>query len=62
MLLVDADHASLRVDERSAAVPRVDRRVRLDVDHRILGPELAGDGAYDPHRHRVLELERAPES
>ena len=43
----DADQPSFGVDQRSTAVARVDGRVGLDVDHRIFGRQLAGDGTDD---------------
>ena len=49
------------VDERPAAVARVDRRVGLHVDHRVFRLELPRHGAHDAHRHRVVEAERAAE-
>ena len=58
---VDADDSPFGVDERAAAVARVDRRVGLHVDHRIFGLELPCHGAHDAHRDRVLEPERAAE-
>ena len=58
---VDADHAARGVHQRSAAAAGVDRRVGLDVDHRVVGLELPADRAHDAHRHRVVEAERAAE-
>jgi hypothetical protein len=58
---VNADKTSADVDERSAAAARIDRRVRLHVDHRRLRPQLAGDGADDPEGDRVVQTERAAE-
>ena len=49
------------VHQRAAAAARVDRRVGLDVDHRVVGFELAADGAHHAHRHGVVETERAAE-
>jgi hypothetical protein len=49
------------IDEGSAAVAGVDGGVRLDVDHRRVRLELAGDRADHAHRDRVLEPQRAAE-
>jgi hypothetical protein len=58
---VEPHHASLRVDQRAAAVARVDRGVGLHVDHRVVGLELARHRAHDAEARRVLEPERAAE-
>ena len=54
---VDADHLPAEVEERTAAVARVDRRVRLDEVVVRTGAELAPLGADDPHRDGVTEAE-----
>ena len=58
---VDPDDAALAVDERSAAVSRVDRCIGLDVDHPVVRADLSRDRAHDPEGHGVLEPQRAPE-
>ena len=58
---IDADDVAGSIDERAAAIARIDRRVRLDVNHRVLGLELPRDGAHDAHRDGVLEAEGASE-
>ncbi len=58
---VDADQPAAEIDERTAAAPRVDRRIGLHPDHRRLRLELACDGADNPQRDRVGEPERAAE-
>src|SRR5207249_12228294 len=50
------------VHERSSAVPRIYGGVGLDVNHRVLGAQLARYGADDPHAHRILEPQRASKS
>ena len=52
---VDADEPALGVDQRPAAVARIDGRVGLDVDHRVVGLELPRHRADDAQRHRVVE-------
>jgi hypothetical protein len=42
----------------STAVPRVDRRVGLHVDHRGFRLELARDSTDDPERHGILKAQR----
>src|SRR6185503_7452861 len=58
---VDANDVSIHVDERASAVARIDRRVGLDVDHRIIGLELSGHGADDTEAHRAVQPHRAAE-
>ena len=58
---VDPDHFPVHVHERTAAVARVDGRVRLQVDHRVVRLELPRDGADHAKRHRAVEAHRAPE-
>ena len=57
----DAHQAPLGIDQRPAAVPGIDRRVGLDVDHRVFRRELPRDGAHHPEGDRGLEPERAAE-
>ena len=56
---VDPDDPAAQIDQRSAAIARVDRRVGLHVNHRRLAIELPRDRAHDAERHRVVESERA---
>ena len=56
---VDPDHVPFGVHQGATAVTRIDRRVRLYVDHRVFRLELASDCADDSHRDRVFEPERA---
>ena len=58
---VDAHQLAGGVHQRTAAAARVDRRVGLDVDHRVVGLELPSHRAHHAHRHRVVEAERAAE-
>ena len=58
---VDADQPALGIDQRAAAVARIDGRVGLDVDHRVFRRQLARDGADDAERDRRVEAERAAE-
>ncbi len=58
---VDADDVSVHVDQRASAVARIDGRVGLDVDHRIVGLELSRDGADDAEAHRAVQPHRAAE-
>ncbi len=58
---VDAYQLAGGVHQWTAAAPRVDRRVGLDVDHRVVGLELPSHRAHHAHRHRVVETERAAE-
>jgi hypothetical protein len=58
---VQTDETSLRVDEWTAAVAGIDRRVGLHVDHWRVGLELPRDRADDTERHRVLQAQRAAE-
>ena len=51
----DADQPAFRIDQRPAAVARIDRRVGLDVDHRIFRRQLPRHGADHAQRHRGLE-------
>ncbi len=56
---VDADNLSLQIDQRPAAVARIDRRIGLQVDHRIFALELPRDGADHAERDRAGETQRA---
>jgi hypothetical protein len=58
---VDPDDFSVHVHERTAAVARVDGRVRLQVDHRVVRLELPRDGADHAKRHGAVEPHRAAE-
>ena len=58
---VDAYDVAGSIDERAAAITRIDRRVRLDINHRVLGLELPCDSAHDAHRDGVLEAKGTPE-
>ncbi len=56
---VDADHPALDVDERAAAVARVDRRVGLDVDHRVFRADLPRGGAHHTEAHGIGQTQGA---
>lgn len=58
---VNANEAAFGVDKRSATIAWVDGGVRLNVDHGVIGPDLAGDGADDAHGDGVFEAEGAAE-
>ena len=58
---VNTDEAAFGVDEGSAAVAGIDGGVGLDVDHGVIGSDLAGDGADDAHGDGVFEAEGAAE-
>src|SRR6266567_1279217 len=55
---VDPDYVAIRVQQRPAAVTGINRRVSLDVDHRIIRLDLAPNRADDAETHRVLETQR----
>ena len=40
---VDSNDVSMRINQRTAAVSRVDRCVRLKIDHPVFGSKLAGN-------------------
>ena len=52
---VDPDQFAVDVDERTAAVPVIDRCVGLHVDERAVRIRLPRDRAHDAHRHGVLQ-------
>ena len=56
---VDSDEPALDVHERPAAAAGVDGRVGLQVDHGIVGAELAGHGAQHAEGDRAVEAEGA---
>lgn len=56
---IDADDAAFGVDEGAAGVAGVDGGVGLDVDHRVVGFELARGGGNDAEGHGVIEAEGA---
>src|SRR5206468_7904242 len=58
---VDTDHLSLHVDQGTAAVARIDRRIGLQEALKLL--QIAANvftalGADDPCRHGVIQVER----
>ena len=55
---VDAHHAALRIDQRTAAVAGIDGRVGLDVRQKIVGMELARGGTDDTHADRSFQAPR----
>ena len=59
---VDANQLTSDVDERAAAVARIDRGVGLNEDHGVVVIGLSGDGADHAHRHRVAKAFRTAES
>src|ERR1700756_58668 len=52
---IDADHRAVHVDQRSAAVSRIDRSVSLYVGEGLARICLAGERAYDSHGDGVLQ-------
>src|SRR5580704_15723243 len=54
---VDADHFSANVQQRSAAVARIDRRVSLNKALKLGADRTASGGADDARRYRFLESE-----
>src|SRR4051812_47921400 len=52
---INADKVAFAVDQWSAAVTRVDRRVGLNVNHRIVGLRLAPDSTDDALGECVIE-------
>ncbi len=58
---VDADQAAVSIDQRTAAAPRVDGRVGLEIDHRIVWSQLPCHGTHDAHGHGVLQSSGTPE-
>jgi hypothetical protein len=59
---VDAHNTAICIKQRSAAISRIDGRVGLDINHRIVRLELPGNGADNPHRDRVGQTQRVAES
>ncbi len=55
---VDAYHAPLGVDQRTAGVAGIDGRIRLNIGRHVVRVELAGHRAHHSHRHRIAEPER----
>ena len=63
---VDPDHLAVEVDQRTARVARVDRRVGLDESPRSCRHAehvsvISADGRDDARGHRLLEAERRPD-
>src|SRR5690349_5824726 len=58
---VDADHTAVGIEKRASAVAGVDRRVGLNVDHGIVGLDLARHGTHDAHGHRICQAKRVAE-
>ncbi len=54
---VDSHHAALRVDQRASAVAGINRRIGLDVGHRIVRLQQARGGTDDAHAHRALKAQ-----
>ncbi len=52
---VDADHLTQQVEQRAAAVARVDRGIGLDEIVVRTSSDRPGLRAHDAHRHRVAE-------
>src|SRR3974390_634318 len=55
---VDADHTSVDVDQRAAAVARIDGRVGLNVGGRVLVAHLPRRRTYHTHGHGVFQALR----
>jgi hypothetical protein len=58
---VDADDRPVGVDQRAAAVARIDRCVRLHVDHRVIGFDLPRHRAHDAERDAAFQAEGTAE-
>src|SRR5437879_12843566 len=56
---IDADRLTSPVDQRTAAVPRIDVRVRLDEAAIRLQFDLAVEGAHDADGGRLIKAEGA---
>jgi hypothetical protein len=56
---IDTDQVAAQIDERPATAARVNRRIRLDVNHGRLGLELPRHGTNHSQRNGVLKSERA---
>src|SRR5580765_2301296 len=50
---VDADKIAIDIDQRTAAVPRIDSGISLDIDHGIVGISLPSDRADHTHSDRI---------
>ena len=50
--------ASVRIQQWSAAIARIDRGVRLDVNHRIVALDLPRHRAHHAHAHGVIQAQR----
>src|ERR1700744_4812386 len=53
--VIDSNQASIAIDERAAAVARIDRRVGLHVDHGTICVRLPAEGADDSLGHSMNE-------
>ena len=58
---IQADELAVDIDQRAAAVARIDRRVRLNEHARAVGIDLSCRRAHHAHRHRIAQTFRAPE-
>src|SRR5207244_12214498 len=56
---IDADRLASPVDQRAAAVPRIDARVRLDEPPVRLHFDLAVEGAHDADGGRLIKAKGA---
>src|SRR5215470_793071 len=54
-------HFPVYIDQRTAGVSRVDGRISLDVDHRLVRVGLSRHRRDDSHCDRVSQAFRAPE-
>ena len=59
---IDADEPAAQIDQRAAAAARVDRRVRLDVDHRRSGSSCRATALTTPSDTEFCKPERAAEA
>ena len=55
---INAYDRAVHIDERTAAIPRVNRSIRLQVRNRFRGIGLARQSAQHAHGHRVLQAFR----
>src|SRR5262249_50056576 len=55
---VDADQIAITVDERAAAVARVNRGIRLNVNHWLVDVGLPSYRTHDAFCHRVIQALR----
>src|SRR5208283_208954 len=58
---IDADHVTIDIHQRPAAVARIDGSVRLDVDRGTIGIDLPRCRADYSHGNGVLQSQRAAE-